>query len=47
MGMSDENTQRLPICWTPSFPQGQPEPRRRHPRDTASLAVTTRLPVAR
>jgi hypothetical protein len=43
----NENTQRLPICWTPTFPRSQPEPRRRYPRDTASLAVTDRLPVVR
>jgi hypothetical protein len=45
--MSNENTQRLPICWTPTVRQSQPEPRRRYPRDTALLAVIARLPVVR
>lgn len=38
-------TEILPANWAPSFPASQPEPRRRYPRNTASLAVTTRLPV--
>lgn len=40
-------TQLLPTNWAPTVQVSQPEPRRRYPRDTASLALTTVLPVLR
>ena len=43
--MQAQITQLLPTNWAPSIPAatGMPEPRRRHARDTASLAVTQRI----
>jgi hypothetical protein len=38
-------TQPLPTNWTWTVAPSMPEPRRRYPRNTASMAVTTKLPV--
>lgn len=43
MRASVEQTTKLPT-FRSLFPAAQPEPRRRYPRDTASLALTDRIP---
>lgn len=40
-----DKTQPLPTNWTWTRTASTPEPRRRYPRNTASLAQTTELPV--
>lgn len=40
----NETTTKLPVFKT-LFAAAAPEPRRRYPRNTASLTVTTKLPV--
>lgn len=40
-------TQPIATDWRISFPATQPEPRRRYPRNTASMAVTVRIATVR
>lgn len=44
--MSNETTQPLPV-FRNLYPVAAEQPRRRYPRNTASLAVTQPLPVVR